>query len=171
MKLSIQRQLAIRQAILPLGPLLFALVACLLSAQPAASQQKLEELRANYHAESDPVRRAKALTKLGDEKFAVLRRELAAENYEAAHRLARQYLEAVRSTSDALKASGRNAEKKPDGFKQLQMHVRGSTRRLSEAILSMPSDERAPFAEIRSELEKIDRELLSLLFPRQPGRR
>jgi hypothetical protein len=146
-----------------------ALFAAPLAALP--QQSRLDRERARFQAETDPVRRAKALARLGDEKLNALQQELAAGEFDAARNLMEVHLKNVKSTFEGLQASGRDAEKKPDGFRQLEMHIRRSIRSLGEAILSMPHEERERFGEIKGELEEIDRELLRMLFPRRPGRR
>jgi hypothetical protein len=70
-----------------------------------------------------------------------------------------------------LKSSGINAEKKPGGFKHLEIHLRQGLRRLEDVIIAIPVKHREPFEAIRKRLEEIDRELIDLLFPRKPDKR
>ena len=146
-----------------------ALLAAPLAGQP--QQSRLDRERSRFQSETDPIRRAKALAKLGDEKLKVLHQELSAGEFDEARELMDSHLNNVKSTIEGLKASGRDAEKKPDGFRQLEMHLRRSIRSLDEAILAMPVDERERFVEIKGELDVIDRELLQMIFPRRPGRK
>jgi len=134
------------------------------------NQARLEELRAQFNHESDPVHKAKILPKLGDAQFELIRKEANADNDAEALRVLQEYRDDVRSVLAALKASGLDAEKKPAGFKQLQIHVRKSIRQLKERILQLPYEQRDPFEAIRRELEQVDKELIDMLFPRQPGR-
>lgn len=119
----------------------------------------------------DPVTKAKATVKLGEEQMEELRRNVGEEKYDEALKVLGDYRDAVKSAHAMLKASGRDAEKKPAGFKDLQLHLRRSLRRLGQTILSLPYDRREPFETIRKELDEVDKELIDELFPRQPGKK
>ncbi len=119
----------------------------------------------------DPVQNARAVVRQGELQLEQVRREVKAENYDAALRVLTQYRDAVKSAHSTLKASGRDAEKKPSGFKNLQIHIRQSIQRLDQTIFSVPVEERAPFEAIRKELDSIDKELIDALFPRQPPKK
>ncbi len=119
----------------------------------------------------DPVQNAKNVVKQGEIQVLLVRKELQNENYSEATRQLTKYRDAVKSAHAALKASGRDAEKKPNGFKNLQIHLRWSLQQLDQAILTVPSEERAPFDAIRKELDTVDKELIDALFPRQPSKK
>jgi hypothetical protein len=137
---------------------------------PALAQDHLAELRDQFNRESDPVRKAKILPKLGDAQFELLHKEIDAGNYAQVLQIMEAYRDEVRSAEAALKASRVNAERKPAGFKQLQMHVRKGIRELDQTILAVPVSFRAPFETIRQELISVDNELINLLFPHHPGK-
>jgi hypothetical protein len=120
---------------------------------------------------ADPVQTAKDVVKQGEIQLEQMRREIRNENYDAALSVFRDYWNAIKSAHAGLKASGRDAEKKPNGFKNLQIHIRQNIPRLDQTILSVPVDQREPFEAIRKELDKIDRELIDALFPRQPSKK
>jgi chorismate mutase len=120
---------------------------------------------------NDPVRDAKNVVRQGELQLAQMRQEIRNENYDAALLALQEYRDAVKSAHAELKESGRDAEKKPSGFKDLQIHIRRSIPRLEQSILSVPVEQREPFEAIRKELDKIDRELIDALFPRQPSKK
>jgi hypothetical protein len=136
----------------------------------AGPQNRIPELQAQFNRESDPVRKVKALGKLGDAQFEQLRRETHDGNYGQALRRLEEYRDEVRVAEAALRASGVDAERKPSGFKQLQIHVRKSLREIDQIILVLPDSERPQFDAVRRDLAAIDKELIDLLFPRQPGK-
>ena len=142
----------------------------LLVSTPAYTQDPMALLRAQYENETDPVRKAKALTKLGDEQWRAARKATSAENYEEARKLVRQYLDDAEVAANALKDSGINAEKKPRGFKDLQIHVRKSLRELDQLILTVPDEQRGSFEVYKRDLLAIEKQLINELFPRQPGK-
>ena len=119
----------------------------------------------------DPVKKAKDVVRQGELQLEQVRREVREENFDAALRVLREYRDAVKSAHVGLKASGKDAEKKPSGFKNLQIHIRQNIARLEQTILTVPFEEREPFEAIRKELDTIDRELIDALFPRQPSKK
>ena len=132
------------------------------------AQDHIGELRAQFNHETDPVRKAKALPKLGDAQFNQLRKETDAGHYAEALKIVEEYRDEVKVAETALKASGLDAERKPAGFKQLQIHVRKSVREIEQTVLALPDEQRPPFEAIRRELTAIEKELIEMLFPRQP---
>jgi hypothetical protein len=70
-----------------------------------------------------------------------------------------------------LKATGRNAEKQPAGFRELQIHARKSLRQVTQVVLGAPFDQREPFAAAQHDIEQIDQQLIQMLFPPPPERR
>ncbi|MBI1750940.1 MAG: hypothetical protein HY234_11655 [Acidobacteria bacterium] len=120
---------------------------------------------------TDPVQKAKVVVRQGEAQLELVRREVKAENYDEALRVLSEYRDAIKSAHAGLKASGRDAEKKPGGFKNLQIHLRRSVQRLDQTILSLPVEQREPFEAIRRELDAMDKELIDALFPRQPAKK
>ncbi len=136
----------------------------------ARAQENVAELQAQFSKENDPVRKAKLLAKLGDAQFRLMRREADASNYAQALRALEDYRNEVHTAEAALKATGVDPERKPGGFKQLQIHVRKSLRELDQTILALPNDQQPPFEAARGDLQHVNKELIDLLFPRQPGK-
>jgi len=142
----------------------------LLVAAPARAQDRMAELRQQFESETDPVRKAKALTRLGNAQWDAARKASAADDYAEARRLVLQYLDDTETAVKALKASGIDAEKKPRGFKELQIHARKSLRELEQMILWVPAEERGSLEVYRRDLRDIEKQLINVLFPRQPGK-
>jgi hypothetical protein len=119
----------------------------------------------------DAVRNAKDTVRQGEQRLEQMRQEIRNENYDAALHVLQDYRDAIKSAHAMLKNSGRNADKNPGGFKELQMHIRRILSRLDQAILDVPVEQREPFVAIRKELDTVDRELIDALFPRQPAKK
>src|SRR5713101_4070717 len=138
---------------------------------PAArAQDRIAELQAQFNRETDPVRKAKILPKLGDAQIERVRRATDAGDYAQALGILGEYRHEVKTTAAALKDTGVDAERKPAGFKQLEIHLRKTLRELEQTILALPDDQRPPFQDIRQELSSIEKDLIDRLFPRQPGK-
>ncbi len=146
------------------GPLL----ALALFSGPAFAQNRAGELRARWEQESDAVRKAKIMAQLGDAEFQDIGREAAAGDTPAALAGFRRYRDEAQRSLKELDARSVDAEKHPAGFKQLQISVRESLRRINDLIAGLAADGQQPFLDVRKDLEDMDRHLVHELFPRQP---
>jgi hypothetical protein len=141
----------------------FALAGLLLP--PAHAQKDLEKLQAKFDRETNPVKKAKNLQKLGEAEFEALRDAILSGNIQVAGDLAERYRDQARAAHNGLAATGMNAVKKPGGFQQLQISVRESIFKLRDLIPVLPLAERAPFLAVQHDLEALNRKLLGELFP------
>ncbi len=132
-------------------------------------QDRLAEYKERFDRETDPVHKAKALGKLGDAQIADFTRRIAGNDIDGAFLTLTAYRDEVRSVFDGLKATGNDAERKPDGFKELQIHLRKKIWELERAASLVPTERRAEFHDIHEELSRIQSDLIHLLFPREPG--
>jgi hypothetical protein len=125
--------------------------------------------REQVHADRDAVHRAKNFGRLGDALLSQMRQQAGAGDVAAAQATFEEYRNDLRSVLGALKASGRNAEKQPSGFKELEIYLRRTLRDLDQIILLVPFDGRRAFEATRRDVAAVDDELFHLLFPRQPA--
>jgi hypothetical protein len=144
----------------------FALAVMLLQAQPPG---KAAEFRARFARETDPIHRARLMPQLGAAEMQEIQRQIAGGELSEALDGFKEYRDQVQQCQKDLDAIGVDAEKHPNGFKQLQISLRESLRRLDEALISLALDEQQPFLDVRKELDHINRHLIRELFPRQPG--
>ena len=129
-------------------------------AQDAAT--KFEE---QYQAEKDPVRGAKLLAKLAPLQLGRARAYLQVDDEDPAVAVLEHYRDEVRQTTIALNSTGVSAKKHPAGFKELQIALRESVRRLDDMIFSLPVDSRPKFEVVRSDLSATESLLFETLFP------
>jgi hypothetical protein len=147
-----------------------AVFAALALCAPLAAQDRLALDLAKYQNEPDPVRKSRALVKLGDDQVDLAKRQLKAEDEVASLTTLEQYRDEVKATVDALRGMGVDAERKPAGFKELQISLRETIRRIDELILTLAVDKRPFFREVRNDLFMYQNELIDDLFPRRPDR-
>ena len=131
------------------------------------SNARVDDYQKRFAGESNPVRKAKIMQKLGDSEFDLLRQQVDAGDLDPALRTLTDYRDECISTHQSLKATGVDAEQKPSGFKELEFSVSENLGRLREILAGMPKDEQKRFNEIRSNLVELDRQLILELFPRQ----
>ena len=133
-----------------------------------AAQDRTAELRARFSAEADPVHKAKLLTKLSDSEFREIQDLLGAGKLSEASPLADQLADEAESAMKALDARGKDAEKHPEGYKQLEMSVRGSLRRMNNILIELSGDDQKPFLAVRNRLDVLEKQLIRELFPHRP---
>jgi len=146
--------------------LAFAVVTACLAAQ---EYHTTEQWRAKFEHEADPVHKAKLLLPLGESEFKDAESALASDKAAESLDILKKYLDEAQSCEKALEEKFPDAEKHSNGYKQLQISLRGSLRRLDAMIVGLNEDDRKPFVEIRGQLDEIDRHLIHILFPKQPA--
>lgn len=134
-----------------------------------APQDPAANFRARFARESDPLRKARLMPQYGDIQFQDIQIALDEGNIAQAVVDARNYRDQALSCAKDLDAKVQDPEKHPAGFKQLQISLRQSLRRIEDIIVRLNTDDNKPFIEVRKDLEELDRHLVHELFPRQPG--
>lgn len=148
-------------------------VAGIVLAIPAAlgamqTQDRTAEFRAKFVRQTDPIQKAKLLPQLGDAEFQEIRKETGEGNLSVALDILREYHEQAQACEKALDGTGRDPERHPNGYKQLQISVREALRRLDDLLVGLSGEEQKPFLEIRNNLDEMNRQLIHELFPRRP---
>jgi hypothetical protein len=140
----------------------------MLVAGAAMAQDRTAELRARFQKETDPVRKAQLVAPLADSEFRDMHEKIDAGDLAAAAEIAGHVRDEAQASKAALDAKHRDAEAHPEGYKKLEISVRESVRRLDDIMVSLAKDEQKPLAEVRAELETLNRELIHQLFPKRP---
>jgi hypothetical protein len=146
------------------------LVAALSLVTSLPAQDRMTTLLNQYQHEADPARKARNLAKLGSMQIDIAKQQLKdGEDVKSLDTL-QMYRDEVKQTVGGLIATKVDAEKKPAGFKELQIALRESVRRIDDLILSLPVDKRPFFREVRTDLVAAQNTLIDVLFPRTPDR-
>jgi hypothetical protein len=130
-----------------------------------AGADKLGELQSRFDSEANAVHKAKMLQKLGDAQFDEAGRAEQAGDYAAMDLMMEKYRDNVRAAAQALEKENPDAERHPNGYKQLEMHVQKGLRELDEFLLEAPEPFKPPLQLVRKDLLKTDDILLRRLFP------
>ena len=142
--------------------------ATLLLGAPAQSSKTLRNLakaQEKYDNADNPVARAKAMKKLGDEEYKAATEALKAGNQKAALQYLQDYYQQASRAHEELDKMGVNAESHSNGFRQLQISVRERARELKELIGRVAYDQRKPFEEIEKGMDELSQKLILELFP------
>lgn len=144
----------------------------LLSFFPALiAQDPLTVALGQYQHEADPVRKARDLAKLGGDQVELAKKQLKSGDEVGSLYTLEMYRDEVRETVAGLKASGIDAEKRPAGFKELQISLRETVRRVDDLIFTLPVDKRPFFREVRTDLVTAQNDLIDALFPTSSGQK
>jgi len=148
------------------GPFLVGLAAtlCVLLATLAPAQDRLSKVQSLYAQESDPVRKAKLLGEMGPLEVDHARATFKSGSDEQALEILTHYNDEVQKAIAALIATRTDAVKRPAGFKELQIGLRVSLRRLDDFILGIPVEKRPWFRSVRSDLADVQNKLIDALF-------
>jgi len=130
---------------------------------------KIQELQARFDQEPDPVRKAKLLEKVGDAQFSAARKAGHAGDYSTVGLLMEQYRNNAQTAYAGLKKRQADAERHPEGYKQMQFHVDKALRELDQILVVAPAEYKPPLRLVRGDLAAINDHLMRLLFPRRPG--
>jgi hypothetical protein len=137
-----------------------------IAARPADT---LEQLQEKFDKETDGVRKAKLMQKLGDAQFAKEREATKAGDFVTAGVVMERYRDNIRAALELLKKTRPQAEKHPNGYKQLESETAKGLREVRDVMLAMPEPLRPPMLIVQNDLSEMNVELLKLLFPRRPG--
>ena len=150
-----------------LSPFAQALLVAGLLAPPLASSTAAEDLarlRQELARQTDPAQRATLTVKLGEELLRQAAKMYEEGAYTDGDLLLDEYRQAIRAAHLGLRQSGRDARSHPKGFKQLEIHLRKSRRRLEDLARVVPFENRPPLEEAMTEIETVRTELLEALM-------
>ena len=145
-----------------------AMITALALCVPLAAQDRLAVDLGKYQHETDPIRKTRALVKLGDDQVDLAIRQLKINDDVASLHTLEQYRDEVHDMVRTLHGLGVDPERKPAGFKELQISLRVTIRRIDDLILTLPVDKRPFFREVRNDLFTDQNQLIDDLFPRRP---
>ena len=134
----------------------------------AAAADDSSQLQARFDRESNSVRKAKLLEKLGDAQLEETRSASRASDYARLGLVLEKYRDNARVAVNALKKEHPDAERHTGGYKQLQIHIHKAIRDVDEILVIVPEEYRPPIDIVRRDLAALDDELLNSLFPRRP---
>lgn len=142
-----------------------AIVVSGLLAPPALARDRTAELRSRFDRETDVIRKAKLMPKLGAAQLKDAERDVAAGRISEALKIVKEYRAEAEACLAGLDARKINAVKHSAGFKQLQISVREALRRLNNLMANLTADEQARFVDARNDLNRMNQHLLRELFP------
>ena len=124
-----------------------------------------EDLQARIEREQNPVKKAKFEVRLGRVKLTQAIAAYDKGDLDRCNALAAAYLVEMKGAWQRLMGTGRSAEKKPEGFRELDIALREDARALDDLAHRIPYNDRGPVTEVAHEVDKLHGEVLAALFP------
>jgi hypothetical protein len=135
----------------------------------AFAQNRMQELRSRFARDTDPIHRARMMPQLEDAEFQAIAKNADDGKFPEALVILTEFRDQADSCTKGLDAKNINAEKHPNGFKQLQLALRESLRHLDALLVSFTADEQEPFLKLRKDLDQLDHHVIRELFPNRPN--
>lgn len=140
-------------------------VAYLCFTLPVAGQENSDTLSQRCQTHQGAVRTAKLFPQLGDAYVSLVHQKVNEDAEQQLLHILERYIACATRVHNALRETIPDPEKKSDGFRQMEVHLRKSIRILSELAYRLPVDQRDPFMEGIQELQQIQSQLIQELFP------
>jgi hypothetical protein len=151
--------------IIPFILLLTGALAPVARATDETRAKELQRERAKLQKVTDPVERAKIGVKISDILIEDVGDAVRKGNIADMQTQLAAYAETIENAHQELVDSGRNAAKKPSGFKELEIALRQQVRKLDELSRMLNLQSRVPVEKTKDLATGIRDKLLKALFP------
>jgi hypothetical protein len=131
----------------------------------AHREESEQELEARIQQEDNPVKKAKLEIELGNLTLDKAGQAYARDDTADGAKLLDACRNRMHQAWALLEASGRDATRKPQGFKELDIALREGGRRLGDLQREVPFAERAAIQRVAKDLDAVHDRVLSALFP------
>src|SRR5262249_36195044 len=129
----------------------------------------LQRERDKLKRATDPVDRAKSDIKISEILLSLTNDSVRNGDAETMEQHLTEYVSTIQDAHETLMKTGRDARKKPHGFKDLEISLRRQINQLKDIGGALTVDQREPVDKARSEASRIRDDLLKALFGGQNG--
>jgi hypothetical protein len=129
------------------------------------SRLTLGQARDLLEQSTNPVDRARAYVQVSDILIRYVHSDIPRNDADATREWLDQYQDAILSARQTMLASGRDAQRHPEGYRELEISLRRHIRWLSDWRIGLVDEERAPFDDTVRTATAVRGEMLQLLFP------
>lgn len=132
-----------------------------------AAPDKLKELQEHFDRSTHAGAKIKDLQKLGAAQFDAATQASKTGDYNAVGLIFEKYRDNVRQAFELLRKQEPDADRRPGGYRQLELQVRQGIREVEDTLLVAAEDVRPPLEIVRKDLIDMDDALIRHLFPRR----
>jgi hypothetical protein len=135
--------------------------------QPNKQLERLQKEKANLARQTDPVGRTKTQIKISELLLILVSDAVQAGDMDSMQKYIDEYVAAIQDAHQTMMKTGRDAHRKPGGFKDLEIALRRHVRQLTDIGKSLTYDEREPLEKAKQEAIDIRDDLLKAFFGEQ----
>ena len=129
--------------------------------------ERLQKEKANLARQTDPVGRTKTQIKISEVLLSLVSDAVQAGDMESMEKYIDEYVATIQDAHQTMMKTGRDAHRKPGGFKDLEIALRRHVRQLTDIGKSLTYDEREPLEKAKEEAIDIRDDLLKAFFGEQ----
>ena len=129
--------------------------------------QRLEKERQNLARQTDPVGRTKTEIRISEILLTLVSDAVQSGEIEAMEKRLDEYTAAIQDAHQTMMKTGRDAHRRPGGFKDLEIALRRQVRQLEDIGKGLTFDQRDPVDKAREQAADIRDDLLKALFGEQ----
>lgn len=129
--------------------------------------ENLQKERQKLARQTDPVGRTKTQIKIAEILLTLVSDAVQSSETEVMETRLGEYMAAIQDAHDTMLKTGRDAHRKPGGFKDLEIALRRHIRQLEDIGKGLTFDQREPVDKAREEAGDIRDDLLKALFGEQ----
>jgi hypothetical protein len=129
--------------------------------------ERLQKEREKLSRLTDPVGRAKTGITIADILLSLASDAVKTGEPEVLTKRLNEYVDTIREANQTLTKTGRDAHRKPKGFKDLEIALRRQIRVLDDLARGVSFDQREPVEKAKQEASDIRDEMLKALFGEQ----
>lgn len=129
--------------------------------------ERLDRERARLKAVVDPVDRTKSDIAISEILLSLASDAVRSGEPEVLEKRLAEYVDTIQDAHQAMMKTGRDAHRKPKGFKDLEIALRHQIRMLEDIGKSLTFDQRTPVDRAKQEASEIRDDLLKALFGEQ----
>jgi hypothetical protein len=126
--------------------------------------EQLQKEKDRLNRQTDPVGRTKSQIKIAEALLSLISRSVQSGDMDLMQKYLGDYMVAIHDAHTTMMKTGRDAHRKPGGFKDLEIALRRHVRQLDDIGKALTFDQREPLDKVKDEAADIRDDLLKALF-------
>jgi len=143
------------------------LAVMLLAGGATGAADRVEELQKSFDKETHAGGKIRALERLTDTQFEVIRKASASGDFNTVGFTFEKYRDNVRACLDLLKKQEPDADKHSTDYRRLELQTRRGIREVEDTLVIAPPEVHPPLEIVHKDILDMDDELIRLLFPKR----
>jgi len=135
-----------------------------LQSKPDKRLERLQQEKDKLAKQTDPVGRTKSQIKITDILLSLVSDAVKAGDVEVMEQRLDEYVAAIKDAHQTMMNTGRDAHRKPGGFKALEIALRRQVRQLEDIGKGLTFDQREPVDKAKEEASVVRDEMPKALF-------